>query len=1185
MHNAQRTMHPEQSHIPGLTVIVQHEHILNPLTALAFYRGATGTLLILAGEGPFLKVFDAETSRLLSQCEIFCGQTIHGIVVKQTETREDDLLVVLWGGSSLVLLKKIEFELLLTQDVSSIADTAIQASDWILDIAISPFEDVSCVLITAHNTVLRARLRQGSGADAVVIDMLHSPSRSILYSAHLAWESASCVIVAAGTVFGEIVVWKCFFSGQMPLQTSYVLFTFTGHEGSIFGVDISPPISIPGVGVARLLASCSDDRTIRVWNLAADSTMDNLLGGLIIARETGFGNNNDDPKITSAEDRCVAMVMGHASRIWRVKFFVDEPCSLGNSFISILSFGEDATTQQWALEIGRVSELGLGSTFRLSQMNIFAFHSGKHVWSTATNRIDHSSAMLATGGADSKISLYKLTTSSTVSAGPMASPNSSCSNPGNTEDEYSRSSSWELDKVLKSCLIGIPGIEPLVEEAPNDIQLGKPDNSGEEKFAKEKTKRVLKDAFNRYAFVSETQMLVTTILGQVFLAHIDGALTWKKLRLPRSAMEDLKSYTVVKGFLEMNLACLAGANGKIYAYKSGSAFLSQVGSVSGKVADMFKIFNTETKSFELLVTTLGGTHATLFNILDSPSEPPQLSQTSVYKLPERFVVTSAGRIKDLMVLGSRSGTLALFDPHMPEASINLWSPNGGGAVDALTTIMPLAAPVEEHISGSSYFLATGRNGTYSIFKSTIIRSSDMAITTATVHPVHHGTPPFGPMIEAAWFDGTGLILYGFRGKNFIVWNETKQYEITNVECGGAHRSYDYSPIRGAHGAGHFVYTKASRLYVHSQCRTSHSVVKSGGHGREIKTCSVSPDGSLIATGAEDTGIRIWHYDARKPAVTDHLICQAVIQKHSAGIQHLHWHGSNYLFSSGGNEELFIWAAEKVPTFGIGVVCEATCPNQSSDRDLRIMSLDVTDIQLPLGSQTEAGMLISLAYSDSTIRTHTYSKHSGFNLVASGRYTSACLMQIRHIKASDEVLLLTAATDGRLAVWKGASSGFSQSTAKPAQLVMVSSIKVHQSSIKTLDIIGCGDRIVVTTGGDDNALCVTIYSVSNISMPSAAPENLILLSAHAAAITGLCFVPATNMNAAQTLRIVSSSNDQRVREWNVLLEEEAIKMVGDVFTSVADVSDLAVLRVGENCETDSTKILVVGNGMEIFDLSC
>jgi WD40 repeat protein len=249
-----------------------------------------------------------------------------------------------------------------------------------------------------------------------------------------------------------------------------------------------------------------------------------------------------------------------------------------------------------------------------------------------------------------------------------------------------------------------------------------------------------------------------------------------------------------------------------------------------------------------------------------------------------------------------------------------------------------------------------------------------------------------------------------------------------------------------------------------------------------------------------------------------------------------------------------------------------------------MSLDVTDIQLPLGLQTEVGMLISLAYSDSTIRTHTYSKHSGFNLVASGRYTSACLMQIRHIQASDEVLLLTAATDGRLALWKGASR-FLQSTAESARLIIISSVRVHQSSIKTLDIISCGDRIMVTTGGDDNALGVTIYSVSNISMPSATPKTLILYSAHAAAITGLCFVPTTKMNAAQTLRIASSSNDQRVKEWNVLLEEEAIKLVGDVFTSVADVGDLAVLRAGEKCETDSTKILVVGNGMEIFDLSC
>jgi WD40 repeat protein len=126
--------------------------------------------------------------------------------------------------------------------------------------------------------------------------------------------------------------------------------------------------------------------------------------------------------------------------------------------------------------------------------------------------------------------------------------------------------------------------------------------------------------------------------------------------------------------------------------------------------------------------------------------------------------------------------------------------------------------------------------------------------------------------------------------------------------------------------------------------------------------------------------------------------------------------------------------------------------------------------------------------------------------------------------------------------------------------------------------------VVTTGGDDNALGVTIYSISNLSTVSAIPKTLVLLSAHAAAITGVCFVPATNMNSEQTLTIASSSNDQRVKVWDILLEEEAIKMVGDVFTSVADVGGLAVLCGRENSGTDSRKILVVGNGIEVFDLS-
>jgi hypothetical protein len=587
-------------------------------------------------------------------------------------------------------------------------------------------------------------------------------------------------------------------------------------------------------------------------------------------------------------------------------------------------------------------------------------------------------------------------------------------------------------------------------------------------------------------------------------------------------------------------------------------------------------------------------------------------------------VTSACKIDRHLALGSRNGTIGVYDPEKYNRPICTWAPENGPVGDAITSILNLS----NSMNNSNYFLTTGRNGAYCIFSFTFPEPK--------VNLVHQGAPPFGPMIEYAWFSGSDLILYGFKSKNFIVWNETKQYEIMNVECGGAHRSYAYSPTTGGDGAGYFIFTKASKLYLHAQFQPSHQIIQPGGHGREIKPSAVSPDG-LIATGAEDTAIRIWRYRDGKVAVEKQFNCLTVVQKHTTGIQHLQWYGSNYLFSSGGNEEFFIWAVESIPGFGIGLVCEATCPDQSEEKDLRIMSFDVGSLP---GSKHESEMLlISLAYSDSTIRCYMYSKAENFRLLAAGRYTSSCLTQLRHLKIEQKLFFLTAGTDGHVTLWKttlpnhtkkdsnsegnhlsqegcagfsgsdrandsGAKSsntrGCSQlrcSSKKDNQtykFTMLSNHKLHQSSIKSLDIITKDNKIVVATGGDDNALGATVYDADNLEIK---PRSTMLRSAHAAAITGLSFLSKSPSEYGDEMIIVTSSNDQRVKEWvlgigvdssllnssDPVNDSVQIRKVGDVFTSVADVGDVTNL-IGGVAAGDSKKVLVVGNGMEVYEVS-
>ncbi|KAF4630680.1 hypothetical protein G7Y89_g7451 [Cudoniella acicularis] len=767
---------------------IQHDHTLNPVTGLAFCSSSSGKLLVFAGEGSFLKVFEAERLELVFQCEVFQEQVIHGITINESLCHAHDLKVVIWGGKSILLLTENKLDDFLSYGVASLAGNAKLVSDWILDAAISPQNDGSCVLVTAHNTVIRAKV--GQNGEVPLLEELPSPSKSILYSAHVVWDTPSCVLVAAGTVFGEIIVWRSTSSenGAFSVCGTEILFTFTGHEGSIFGVNISPPIEHPGMFGARLLASCSDDRTIRVWDLSKASNTTQQCKDVVLLRETGFGENNELASTQSSVERCVATVMGHASRIWRVKFLVETSSVLGLSFLSILSFGEDATTQQWALnfdsesatpELETVSKSMDTEVFtplkaKLTQTDIYAFHSGKHIWSTALWISGHKLHNVATGGADGKISIYSANIAN-------------------------------------------------------------------------------KSGYNAF----RNQFLATTTFGRILECNLDGTPRWTEISLPESGKMDLKSYAVVKGFPEVGLAFLAGANGKIYARQNDKPVI-EVGIVEGKVADMFGIFYQPTGSFQILATTLATNVAISFLIKLTSLDGAQLFTRCSYKLLDKFVVTSAGCCNHLLVLGSRNGSLAIYNPLDKETPMCSWKDPDSGSGDAITTILALCSNSGSN-SAKFYFLTTRRNGLYSIFSCMITRNTDGSIKTADILPVHHGSPPFGPMIESAWFQGSDLVLYGFRGKNFVVWNETKQYEVMNVECGGAHRSYAYSPLNIVEGGGHFLYTKASKFYTHSQTKPSHQIAKQGGHGREIKVCAVSPDYEFIATGAEDTSIRIWRY--------------------------------------------------------------------------------------------------------------------------------------------------------------------------------------------------------------------------------------------------------------------------------------------------------------------------------------
>ncbi|XP_069695221.1 tRNA (34-2'-O)-methyltransferase regulator WDR6 [Periplaneta americana] len=309
----------------------ESQYILTDVTAVKFVRE-----WILAGIGGTIQIFEIKSGKLVTKEEIFEEQSIHHIFIAQNR----NLAVV--GGKRIQLCEIEDGDSFkISRRVAWCADDWIQYLTWL--------ECGNVVTVTAHN-----KISLWNGQTGQKLKNIHCQINCILYCALLDGSSWDEMIVFAGTVFQQVLVWAPA-SVQTEKEVCPVLHTLEGHDGVIFSVSYDSSL--------QLICTSSDDRSVRLWTVHMPQTE----GSSRVSRWR------------DAQVRLLHTLYGHTARVWRNVI-------VNNAVISV---GEDSRLCIW----------GIDGSLQKS----WKTHQNGSVWSIDYNKENN---LIVTGGGDGGISLW-----------------------------------------------------------------------------------------------------------------------------------------------------------------------------------------------------------------------------------------------------------------------------------------------------------------------------------------------------------------------------------------------------------------------------------------------------------------------------------------------------------------------------------------------------------------------------------------------------------------------------------------------------------------------------------------------------------------------------------------------------------------------------------------------------------
>lgn len=861
---------------------------------------------------------------MCAQTQVFKRNNVHGFIILSHQPFRDDtgyIQVIVWGGRS---LRAVTLTLDLNHDVFlSPSSAEFLAPDWIMSgCAAVDTQPETAYLVTANNAMLSLKLAVSTNSryrTTLHIHQLATSVKSILFSVDIIALSESHVLIAAGTVFGEIIVWSCFIDGSEPLKVDVIVSIhhfFTGHDGSIFGVQISPKMPfLDGDKPGRLLASCSDDRTVRIWDISGcenKSSQDPsayATDGFEL-RSTGFGSGAGEGL---GSESCVAKAFGHAARIWSVVF---RPLK-GNqkTKIGLVTRGEDCACVVWDLSWKSSSAR---TEYQLREVSSRRHHTGKHIWSLDLCSWGKETAAY-TGGADGALKSFVI---------KEDDPSQFSDQEGKVRTSPSNIESPAFDYVARDCLLGC--------SKNSELQIGT---------------------------VSPEE---------------NASIVWETVYTP----EDSHSFLLITGVPRKRLALVGSVKGLVQMYNHDTRSTSGLLDLGCRPLVLLALeSHLHPDSLPFLVIYPSDDKATLATVLGWDCDCPR-TEAVTFSLPRSpFAICSASLIGNgkYLLLGSKLGGFAVYRVStLNMSSRPLFEHRRIHGREAIKHIQVVSSATERTGASVEYVLTCGRDSKYCLHAVRVGGDGDETISFETVHRT---SSALGGYLEGAYFDDTtgDLMFYGFKGQDFVLRNESKQTDLISIASGGARKIWVFIPsMKGSQAT--FSWKEESHIHTIRIRDDLNRSLRSGAHGREIRSMDVldfiQGGRRLFATGSEDTTVRI--YALSNPASAGpwgSFECLRVLDTHQSGLQQVTWSkDGQYLFTSAAHEDFFVWRVRHIPPFGIATILMAASPKDDPKSDLRVTSFAVEEVG---ESESVNGFLVCLTLSNSTIKVSRYpSGHYG-----------------------------------------------------------------------------------------------------------------------------------------------------------------------------------------------------------------